>query len=187
MWWDMTSYYYWWLRLIVANDMEFIQWGTRLLLMPFFFMKLLIIVTFTLQRVSNLMELSGYFDHQDFHVFSVLCGFLCLTSFANILHVFLSRCSWNTCNYNYSWQATINLKISYYKIFHAYFNVHALTVHLEWARRASWCKGALRKAKGLKGKGFRASACTHVLKRERKTRWGTLCKSEGWMKRLWAS
>lgn len=52
--------------------MEFLQWVTWLPLMSLFFTKLLIIDVFTLKRVFDLMELSGYFDHQDFNVFLVL-------------------------------------------------------------------------------------------------------------------
>ena len=50
---------------------------------------------------------------------------------------------------------------------HAYFYVDALTMHLEWAKEYSLCKGALRKAEVMKGKRFKDSVFAHALKRER--------------------
>lgn len=166
VWWHALSSMVTWLPLIYL-----------------FFMELLIIDFLSLQSVIDPLESSGYFHHQDFNVSFVIQCFFSFSSSPNILHAFFPCCSKNTCIYNHSWQAYISQKISYSKLFHVDFSirfyVHALTMFLKTKRRASRWNDTFQNAKGLSGRGFKASRCIHALKRKRHSREGAGCMHKG--------
>lgn len=161
---DVTCHYLWWLGLIMTNDMDFLQWWHgchSCLCSSCNFWSLM----YSPSKGYLILEPLRCFDHQSFNVFFVLWCFLYLPFFLDLLHACLPCCSWNTCNCNHSWQATISLKISYSNMFYAFFS--CLYSALGRRKSAYGHKGTLQKDKGLKREGLRAFACTHALKRKR--------------------